>query len=305
MVVKPIINLATKYTDDIVGIGVRNSKKITNYECLKLIPQSLEDFSTKIVKTRTPKEIVSESIGDNCKISKDWQDLGTFYGIKSFFTKPNQHYVYSKQITPEIFERGHISCYYNKEQLLEKFFVFDWKTKSIRKFNANGRLITSYTPEETLAIMRYKSDSSNIHKILRQGKAVKNEAQVKESIEALSNIFKTGKTSRTREAVVGYRALDNVSYKKIMSMPDDGMIFTDQSFMSIATDKKSAAKFLNMKNKNHLMQITIPEGTQYLQMDELGHIINPQKPENEWVLNACTNLRIKNRDGMIIAEIVK
>ena len=53
------------------------------------------------------------------------------------------------------------------------------------------------------------------------------------------------------------------------------------------------------------MQITIPKDTQYLQMDELGHIINPQKPENEWVLNACTNLRIKNRDGMIIAEIVK
>lgn len=305
MVIKPIIKLATKYTDDIVGIGVRNWKKPTNYEGLKFIPQSIDDFSTKIVKTRTPKEIVSEAIGENCKISKDWQDLGTFYGMKSFFTKPNQHYIYSKQITPEIYQRGHISCYYNKEQILEKFFVFDWKTKSIRKFNGNGRLITSYTPEETLAIMRYKSDSSNIHKILRQGKTVKNEAQIEESIEALSNIFKTGKTSRTKETLIGYRALDNVSYEKIMSMPDDGMIFTDRSFMSIATDKKSAAKFLNLKSKNHLMQITIPKDTQYLQMDELGHIINPQKPENEWVLNACTNLRIKNRDGMIIAEIVK
>ena len=88
-------------------------------------------------------------------------------------------------------------------------------------------------------------------------------------------------------------------------MSDNEKFFTDPSFMSIATDEKSARKFLNLKGKNHLMQITIPEGTQYLEMDELGHIIMPQKPENEWVLNAGTKMHIKNRAGKIIAEVIK
>lgn len=278
--------------------------KVNQLKGLRFTQEKTEDLSTNFFKIKTPKEIISDALGENVKISKDWQDLGTFWGAKTFFTKPNQHYIYSKQISPNIFERGHISCYYDQNKLLKKFLVFDWKTKSIKKFNSTGKLITSYTPEETLAIMRYKSDSSNIHKILRHGKTVKNEAQIRESIDALTGVFKSGKTSKTQETVIGYRALDDFSYKKIMSLPEDGMIYTDPSFMSIATDKKSAKKFLNFKSKNHLMQIKLPKNTQYLEMDELGHIVIPQKSENEWVLNAGTRLCIKKRDGNIFAEVV-
>lgn len=304
-VVKSIINIGIKYSDDVIGFGTRKLAKPKSIDGLKYIPQKLDDLSSKINIVRTPKEIVSDAIGGNCKITKDWQDLGTFSGLKTFFSRKNQHYIYSRPTGVNTFESGHISCYKNKDGLLEKFFVFDRNTKSIREFSANGKLITQFSPEETLAIFKYKHDSKNIHKILREGKSVKDEAQVRKSIKALSEIFEKGKAKKSQGTVIGYRALDAVSYKKILSMSEDGMIFTDPSFMSIATNKWSAAKFLNLKSRNHLMQITIPEGTKYLQMDDLGHIIHPQAPENEWVLNAGTNLLIKNRKGMIIAEVVK
>ena len=302
--IKSIVNIGVKYADNLIGFGARKAPKVVDIEGLKYIPPKIEDLSSKMFQLKTPKEIVSDALGGNCKITKDWQDLGTFGGVKAFFTTPNQHYIYSRTIGENVFERGHISCYYNKDKLLEKFLVFDKNTKSIRRFDSNGKLITHYTPEETLAIMKYKHDSGNIHAVLRNAKALKNEAEVQETISALSQIFKNGKTWKSKEKIIGYRALDSESYRRIMSMPEDGMIFTDPSFMSIATDKKSAAKFLNLKSRNHLMQIVIPEGTSYLQMDELGHIINPQTPENEWLLNAGRNLVIKNRKGMIIAELI-
>ena len=37
MAIKPIINLATKYTDDIIGFGVRKWTKPTTLECLRLV----------------------------------------------------------------------------------------------------------------------------------------------------------------------------------------------------------------------------------------------------------------------------
>lgn len=43
MVVKPIINLATKYTDDIIGFGVRNWAKPTNFKGLKIASSSTDN----------------------------------------------------------------------------------------------------------------------------------------------------------------------------------------------------------------------------------------------------------------------
>ena len=51
MVVKPIITLATKYTDDIIGIGVRKWAKPTSLEGLRLAPSATVDsFSSTIKK---------------------------------------------------------------------------------------------------------------------------------------------------------------------------------------------------------------------------------------------------------------
>ena len=48
------------------------------------------------------------------------------------------------------------------------------------------------------------------------------------------------------------------------------------------------------------MQIKIPKNSKYINLDEIGHIINPQLPENELLLKG--DFLIKNRKGMIVAE---
>ena len=51
MLVKPIMNLATKYTDDIVGLGVRKWTKPVNINGLKLATSPITDsFSSSLKK---------------------------------------------------------------------------------------------------------------------------------------------------------------------------------------------------------------------------------------------------------------
>ena len=251
------------------------------------------------------KEIIAKSIGGNIEITKDFQDLGSFYSTKIFFKKPTQHYIYidkNKSTKLKKHIGGHISCHYKKNNMLDKFFVFDWATKSVRQFDKNGVLTKHFTPEETYAMFKYKSSSTEIHKVLRGKKNVKNQSEIEKTIKNLSQIFENGKASTTTEDIIAYRALDKHSLKTILSMEKDGMIFKDPSFTSVATKKSSIYQFLNFKNYKHIMQIKIPKNSKYLNLDEIGHIINPQKAENELLLKG--DFLIKSRKGMIIAEYI-
>ena len=81
----------------------------------------------------------------------------------------------------------------------------------------NGKMIRSYTPEETKAILRYKHDSRDIHNILRYNKSIKNEKEVKNSIEHLTNIFNTHKTEIAHKDIIAYRALDKNALKQTLT----------------------------------------------------------------------------------------
>lgn len=273
--------------------------------CRSLTADTVE-FSSK--KVKSPKDIILQAIGENHTLSVDITDFGGIYSTKILFKNPKQHYIYidpqkSKRGKPHI--SGHISCHYNKNKQLEKFYVFDWETKSIRVFDKDGKIVNQFTPEETVAMMKYKSNSKKIHRILRGGKSIKNENEVRQYIKDLSALFKNGKIWKTEQEMYTYRALDKRSLQKIMSMPQDGMIFEDPSFMSVATKKSSTYQFLNLKNFNHIMRIKIPKDTPYLKLDDIGHIVVPQAPENEMVLKNGSKLLIKSRNGMIEAEYIQ
>ena len=297
-----------------VGKFVRNYQIPTSFEGLRYVPQkskvtaSCDDVVQLVNKVvRKPKEIIAVALGEGTKLCRDWQDLACgIPGLKALFAKRGTHYVYTKPIAgaTKTFERGHISCYYDKNKNLSRFYVFDWNTKSVRMFNGQGKLTTQYTPEETMALFKYKSDSRGIHYILRNGGRASNETDLKNTIRMLSQVFESGKTQVTKDWVTGYRALDSISLKRILAMPNDGMMFVDPSFISVATKKSSVFPFLNFRNFNHILKVDIPPNTKYLNLDEIGHIINPQVPENELLLEAGTRLLIKKRDGMICAELV-
>ena len=71
--------------------------KVNQLKGLRFAQEKTEDLSTNFFKIKTPKEIISDALGENVKISKDWQDLGTFWGAKTFFTKPK---IFDKKNNP-------------------------------------------------------------------------------------------------------------------------------------------------------------------------------------------------------------
>ncbi len=268
---------------------------------------SLLKDTVELTGKKSPKEVILEAVGENYKLYLSSLDLGRPYSTLMLFKRPKMHYIYidpQKSTKFKTHVAGHISCHYNKSKQLEKFYVYDYRTGSVRMFDKNGNLVKHFALEEYIAMRAYKCSSTNIHKILRGNKNIKNKNIVFEYIKNLSNLFKNQKTWKTEDEMYVYRALDKNSLKKILSMPKDGMIFEDPSFMSVATKKSSTFQFLNLKNFNHIMRIKLPKGTPYLNLDDIGHIIIPQAPENEMVLKNGSKFLIKSRNGMIEAEYI-
>ena len=253
----------------------------------------------------SPPKILNKTLGENNEICKDITDLGGFYSLKLLFKHPIQHYISidkQKSNWSKTIKTNDISCFYNKNKELEKFYTFNWENKNINLFDKNGKMIRSYTPEETKAILRYKHDSRDIHNILRYNKSIKNEKEVKNSIEHLTNIFNTHKTELADKDIIAYRALDKNALKQIKNMKDNSMIFEDPSFISVATKKSSVYQFLNFRNFNNILKIKIPKGSEYLNLDELGHIVVPQLPENELLLKG--KLLITKNKGKLEAVFI-
>lgn len=254
-------------------------------------PQNAEKkgFSQKL-KSRlfpTPPAVLKNILGPNQSIQRDFNDLGTFYSAKQLFKSPVQHYISvdtAKSTWANTVKTNDISCIYNKQKQLERIYVYNWEKKTISIFDKDGQLIQSYTPEQTHAMLKYKHDSRDIHRILRYNCKVKNEAEVRENIKHLTKVFEEHKTDIATDDIIAYRALDPATLNKLFSMTGDSIIFEDPSFVSVATKKSSVYPFLNLKNFRHILKIKIPKGSEYLQMDNIGHIVVPQPAENELLL---------------------
>ena len=95
-----------------------------------------------------------------------------------------------------------------------------------------------------------------------------------------------------------------------MSLSDDGMIYTEPSILSVATDKKSVLQFLNPKNCRHILRLKVHKNTPFINLDEAsaGRIIYPQFPENELIFKPGSKILITNRNaegGFIDAELIE
>ena len=172
-------------------------------------------------------------------------------------------------------------------------------------------MLRHYSPEESMALQRYKHDSKNFHKLLRYNEPVKNEDELKNDIDIISNMFKFNyKTNKAENDFTAYRALDSKALKEIMSMSEDGMIYTEPSILSVATDKKSVLQFMNPKNCRHILRLKVKEGARFINLDEAsaGRIIYPQFSENELIFKPGSKILITNRNaegGFIDAELLE
>ena len=88
------------------------------------------------------------------------------------------------------------------------------------------------------------------------------------------------------------------------------MIYTEPSFLSVATKKRSILQFLRLKNFRHILRLKVYKGAEYLNVDDIsmGRIIKPQLAENELIFDKDSKILIKNRHGkggFIDAELLK
>lgn len=280
---------------------------------------SISNFANKIIdKTRygrykQAKAVVNSIVGENktAKSIISTLDLGRYTAFVNPLKKNIKLYdVVSKaqEGSGELIT-DYVTCYFNNSKELDKIVMVNARDKAISVYDKLGKNLIKYTPEESIALFSYKSNSSNIHKVLRYNSVLKNNqtlAAVKKHIEILSNLFKANKNFyEATEDMITYRALDHNSLKKIMSMSKDGMVFQDPSFVSVATKLRSVLQFLNFHNCNHIMRIKIPKGTKFINLDEICHSIVMQPAENERLLDKGSKFLIKAKKGkhnMIEAE---
>ena len=202
----------------------------------------------------------------------------------------------------------YVTCYKNEARELEKFVTINMKSKAINMYNKLGELIRNYTGKESEALITYKHDSGEIHNFLRRRIEPKNNPNLQETIDTISNLYKSkDKVSIAEKDMYVYRALDKTSLKTIKSILKNGetKIFEDPSFVSVATKKSSTFQFLNPSNFNNILKIKIPKGSKYINLDEIGHTVVYQSPENELLLNKGAQFKINGKNGfwgMIEAE---
>ena len=266
-------------------------------------------------KVKDNKALIRSVIGEEHAVAKEVENLAGFTSMKEVFKQfPNHYGAFKGDSNADIAVlknyTHHIGVDYDDAKNITKIRVYDTKYKDVGIYDSDGNMLRHYSPEETLALQHYKHNSADIHKVLRYNKPVKNEDEVRKDIDIISDIFKYNyKTNTAEEDFITYRALDSKALDEILSMPEDGMVYTEPSILSVATNKKNVIQFMNPKNCKHILRLKVKEGSRYINLEEAaaGRIIYPQIPENELIFKPGTKILITNRNadgGFIDAEII-
>ena len=274
--------------------------------------QKVLNNSKKIAQN---KDLIRSVIGEGHTVAKEFEDLAGFTSLKEVFKRFPTHYGAFEGDSKLGIAIGknyshHIGLSYDEAKNIRQIRVFDTKYKDVGIYDNKGNMLRHYSPEETMALQRYKKDSKNIHKVMRYNQTVKNEAEVRNDVGIISDMFKYNyKVNKAEKDFIAYRALDERALKSILSMQKDGMIYTEPSILSVATDQKSVLQFMKPGNCRHILRLKVGKNTPFINLDEAaaGRIIYPQLPENELIFKPGSKILITNRNakgGFIDAELI-
>ena len=114
-------------------------------------------------------------------------------------------------------------------------------------------------------------------------------------IEIFDNMFNSpSKHDSLKKPKVVYRALQSqLSNEQNAAIIKSSGIFDEQSFISTSPNLDVAKRFWH---KNPIMEITLPEKTPYLKLDELFNIDGQHWREEEFLLPRNSRFLITGRD---------
>lgn len=174
----------------------------------------------------------------------------------------------------------------DEDGFVTEIYTVDNNTKEVNVYNADGTLKKNFNKDEMGALKEYKYNPNDIHAYLRHGKQshFDSEEKLNDYINTLDKIFKDDtKVWQTQKPMTLYRALQiDLTEQDKDQLSTDGKIYTDKSFVSTTTDYNVACRFRSKNNP--ILEIEVPKGTKYIDMDALFNIDRQHWKENEFLL---------------------
>lgn len=227
------------------------------------------------------------------------------YTVYRFFEK-NQDGVYARAKAGDEIQgwknlyndRLSISCYKDKDNNTDEIYTLDSASKQVNVYDKNGEIIKTFTPEEMKALFEYKYHPEQIHGLLRNNRyhSMLSEENLWNLINTIDNCFNSpDKVYKTKNQTTVYRALqNNLSDSDKILLSTVGAVYRDNSFVSTTQNLDTAKRFNTPGNP--IMEISLPEGSKYLDLDRLFNIDRRHWNEQEFLLKRGSEFLITGYD---------
>ena len=192
-------------------------------------------------------------------------------------------------------------CKRDKEGYLSEIWVLEHggikNRGNVSVYLSDGSLKQFFDDNDMDALHEYKYYPECFHNTLRNGGfvGIQSKEEIQHWIETLDNIFSTdSKCLKTKEETIVYRALpDNLSQEQIESLSTIGGVFKENSYSSTSTDLNVARRFQRF---SPILEIELPVGSKYLDMDSIFNIDRERWQEKEFLLPRNSSFEIIGYD---------
>lgn len=183
---------------------------------------------------------------------------------------------------------------------INEIFILDKSTNEVCIYDNNGKLKKSFDKDDMKALFEYKYHPQAIHTLLRNNihRGIDSQETLQHYIKQIDNIFADKeKIWITKQPIVLYRAIeDNLSIEQYCALNTKGKTFESKSFVSTTTNINTAKRFAH---GNPILEIDVPAGTKYIDLDSLFNIDREHWREQEFLLPRNSRFVVTGFDGFL------
>ncbi len=248
------------------------------YDCQSAIGRAQVAMQNRILSSRQDdsrvKEIINEIVKDRgMKVGRYFNDNHISIG------KPIEGFsnLYSDDMRAK--------CIRTPDGFIDEIYLIDNLKKDVFVYKPDGTLKKHFTSIDMKSLFEYKYHPENIHRYLRQDKVYneQTEKELKKQIDIIDSIFNDyKKVWKTDKNITLYRALqDKLTPSQVEALSTIGKVFKDSSFVSTTKELGIAKRF---SRYNPILEIEVPKGSKYIDLDMLFNIDRKHWNEQEFLL---------------------
>ena len=189
-------------------------------------------------------------------------------------------------------------CIRDENGFLKKIFMINTHNREVHIYDSNGSVLKHFTPDEMSALYEYKYYPNSFHSKFRKDRIayMTDKEKFEILVKTLDELYlNPDKYYVLEKPTVVYRALqDSLTPEQNMVLHKVGDIFTDTSYVSTTQELNTARRF---KGYSPIMEITLPKGTKYFDLDELFNIDGQHWREQEFLLPRNAKFKIIGYDS--------